>query len=121
MKPTTIYVKDIHLLKQKYKHKIKGFSRITGGGIIDNIPRIINEGYSMNISEQWDVPDVFQWIYNNSDMTVKDMLSTYNCGLGMVVIFEKNTEVTDDLIYLGQIIQSDEYQIHYETIEKSFI
>tara|TARA_Y100000817_G_scaffold314495_1_gene313546 strand:- start:1808 stop:2749 length:942 start_codon:yes stop_codon:yes gene_type:complete len=121
MKPTTIYVKDIHLLKQKYKHKIKGFSHITGGGIIDNIPRIINEGYSMNISEQWDVPDVFQWIYNNSDMTVKDMLSTYNCGLGMVVIFEKNTEVTDDLIYLGQIIQSDEYQIHYETIEKSFI
>ena len=64
MKPTTIYVKDIHLLKQKYKHKIKGFSHITGGGIIDNIPRIINEGYSMNISEQWDVPDVFQWIYN---------------------------------------------------------
>ena len=121
MEPTKIYVNDLERLKQKYKDKIKGFSHITGGGIIDNIPRIINDGFHMELNQSWKIPKIFQWIFRNSDMTIQDMLSTYNCGIGMVIIFEKNTEVTDDLIPLGRIIQSDECRIDYDLVERSFI
>ena len=118
MTPTKIYVKDLNKIKEKYKDKIKGFAHITGGGIIDNIPRIINEGYNMNIDKFWKIPDVFKWIYSNSDMEAIDMLKTYNCGIGMVIIFDKDTEIDifDDLIELGEIIKSDGYKINYNKI-----
>ena len=118
MTPTKIYVKDLNKLKEKYKDKIKGFAHITGGGIIDNIPRIINEGYNMNIDKFWKIPDVFKWIYSNSDMEASDMLKTYNCGIGMVIIFDKDTKIDifDDLIELGEIIKSDGYKINYNKI-----
>ena len=118
MTPTKIYVKDLNKLKEKYKNKIKGFAHITGGGLIDNIPRIINEGYNMNIDKFWNIPNVFKWIYSNSDMKVSDMLKTYNCGIGMVVIFDKNTKIDifDELIELGNIIKSKDYKINYNKI-----
>ena len=118
MTPTKIYVKDLNKLKEKYKNKIKGFAHITGGGLIDNIPRIINEGYNMNIDKSWKIPSVFKWIYSNSDMESSDMLKTYNCGIGMVVIFDKNTEIDifDELIELGNIIKSKDYKINYNKI-----
>ena len=65
MKPTKIYVNDIFQLQQKYKNKIKGFSHITGGGLIDNVPRIISKGFTMNISKPWPIQDIFKWIYTN--------------------------------------------------------
>ena len=77
----------------------------------------------MNITQPWDIPQVFQWIFKSSDMSVKDMLNTYNCGIGMVIIFDKEThiDILDDLIYLGDIIKSNDYKIKYDSIEKSFI
>ena len=119
MKPTRIYVNEIQQLKNKYKNKIKGFVHITGG-LIDNIPRIINEGLSMEIINKWDIPEIFQWIYQNSDMDIEDMLKTYNCGIGMVVIFEKDTIIDDDFIELGRVIQSNEKKIDYTRFISSF-
>ena len=118
MTPTKIYVKDLNKLKEKYKNKIKGFAHITGGGLIDNIPRIINEGYNMNINKFWKIPDIFKWIYSNSNMKASDMLKTYNCGIGMVIIFDKNTKIDifDELIELGNIIKSKDYKINYNKI-----
>ena len=122
MKPTKIYVNDIIYLRGKYGSSIKGISHITGGGIIDNIPRIINEGLNMNITESWEVPEVFHWILKNSDMTVQEMLQTYNCGIGMVLIFDKDTTIDpdDELIKLGEIIQSEDSIVDYQLIEASF-
>ena len=122
MKPTKIYVNDIFQLQKKYKDKIKGFSHITGGGLIDNVPRIITKGFTMNISKPWPIQDIFKWIYTNSDMSIEEMLHTYNCGIGMVIVFEKDIEIdpSDNLIELGKIIQSDNCSIDYPIIEPMF-
>ena len=58
IKPTKIYIDDINYLKQKYNDSIKGFSHITGGGLIDNIPRILDKGYNIDIHCKWNIPDV---------------------------------------------------------------
>ena len=115
IKPTKIYVDDLNLLKNKYSDYIKGFSHITGGGLIDNIPRILDKDLNFNITIS-NIPDVFKWIYDKSDMSIEDMFKTYNCGIGMVIIFDKNVNcdelLTEDLIYLGKVIKSDKHIIN---------
>jgi len=113
--PTKIYVDDLNLLKDKYPDYIKGFSHITGGGLIDNIPRILDKDLNFNITIS-NIPDVFKWIYDKSDMSIEDMFNTYNCGIGMVVIFDRDVNcdelLNEDLIYLGKIIKSDKHIIN---------
>ena len=117
IKPTKIYVNDLNKLKEKYPDYIKGFSHITGGGLIDNIPRILNKDLNFNITIS-NIPDVFKWIYDKSDMSIEDMFKTYNCGIGMVVIFDKNVNcdelLNEDLIYLGKVIKSDKHIINFD-------
>ena len=129
IKPTKIYVKDVEDLKRCFGNSIKGFSHITGGGLIDNIPRLLDNKYKMMLDQEWEVPDVFKWILNSSDMNVEDMLKTYNCGIGMVVILDKSLDLNqiikaindDRLRFLGSIVQSTEHIINYEKIQKNFI
>ena len=115
IKPTKIYVNDLNKLKNKYSEHIKGFSHITGGGLIDNIPRILDKDLNFNITIS-NIPDVFKWIYDKSDMSIEDMFKTYNCGIGMVIIFDGAVNcdelLTEDLIYLGKIIKSDKHIIN---------
>ena len=115
IKPTKIYVEDLNILKNKYKKNIKGFCHITGGGLIDNVPRILDKGYNFDITIK-EIPKIFKWIYNKSDMSIEEMFNTYNCGIGMVVIFDKNVNcdelLREDLIYLGKIIKSDKHIIN---------
>jgi len=117
MIPTKIYVNEINILKSKYEKFIKGFSHITGGGLIDNIPRILEAGYNFSIKIN-EIPEVFKWIYDKSDMSITEMFQTFNCGIGMVIIFDKSINceelLGEDLIYLGEIIKSDNYIINCE-------
>jgi phosphoribosylformylglycinamidine cyclo-ligase len=66
---------------------IKGMAHITGGGLTDNLPRILPEGTAARIDRSaWTVPPLFQWLQRAGDIPEADMLRTFNMGIGMVVI-----------------------------------
>tara|TARA_Y100000389_G_scaffold123496_1_gene120793 strand:+ start:552 stop:1547 length:996 start_codon:yes stop_codon:yes gene_type:complete len=123
--PTKIYVDEVKQIIRNHGKHVKGFAHITGGGLIDNIPRILDSSHNICIDKLWDLPNVFKWVYNNSDCTIEDMFHTYNCGIGMVVIMDKefNDLVIDtdiEMIPLGKIIRSETPSIVYENFTPLF-
>ena len=85
LKPTRIYVKSC--LKALRKDLIKGLAHITGGGLIENIPRILPKNKSVNLdTNKWNKKNVFSWIKKTSGITNIEMLRTFNCGIGMIAI-----------------------------------
>jgi phosphoribosylformylglycinamidine cyclo-ligase len=65
---------------------IKGMAHITGGGITDNLPRILPEGMQARIDRgAWTVPAIFQWLQRTGDVPDEDMLRTFNMGIGLIV------------------------------------
>ena len=84
LKPTRIYVKTILQLKEKYN--IKGISHITGGGFIENIPRMIPEGLRVKIHPgTWPVPPIFTLLQQLGDISDSSIYNTFNMGIGMVL------------------------------------
>ncbi len=82
--PTRIYVKTVlELLKQ---HSIKGMAHITGGGFIENIPRMLPEGCSAAIQlGSWDMPPVFPMLTSLGGLDTRSAYNTFNMGIGMVL------------------------------------
>lgn len=109
--PTKIYYELIPLL-QHYGDKLRGMAHITGGGIIDNLPRILPDGLTFEI-KLWEFPEIFQWIQNQSGMTQLEMLRTFNCGYGIILVFNEKIQNAekDNLEYLGRIIKSNQFKI----------
>ena len=86
--PTKIYVSPI--LELFSKKLIKSCAHITGGGITDNLPRSLNENIKAEIYlSRFNVPKIFKWIQRHG-ITQSEMLRTFNCGYGMLVILEKS-------------------------------
>ncbi len=87
LKPTKIYVKEI--LNLNNKKLINGCANITGGGIIDNIKRIIPNGLCADIDlSKIKVKKIFRWI-KNQNIDDSEMLQTFNCGVGFCLIIDK--------------------------------
>ncbi|MBT4768967.1 MAG: phosphoribosylformylglycinamidine cyclo-ligase [Rhodospirillaceae bacterium] len=83
--PTRIYVKNC--LRAHRSGKVNAFAHITGGGIIENIPRILPKGLCAEIdAASWPLADVFAWLAGNGDILPNDLALTFNCGIGMAVI-----------------------------------
>lgn len=97
LKPTTIYVNQIKNLLEKYN--IKAIANITGGGILKNLPRVLDD--KEFVLENWQWPLIFKEIQNKTKLSNEEMLSTFNCGIGMVVI---TNEFIDNLLPIGKII-----------------
>jgi phosphoribosylformylglycinamidine cyclo-ligase len=80
--------------------RIKGMAHITGGGITDNLPRVLPEGLEAVIDRSsWTVPPVFQWLQRIGNVPADDMLRTFNMGIGLIVVCapEHAAQVMDDL------------------------
>ncbi|MGI9505519.1 MAG: AIR synthase-related protein, partial [Geminicoccaceae bacterium] len=83
--PTRIYVQS--LKAEIAGGRIKGLAHITGGGLVDNVPRVLPDGMMAKIDARaWQAPPVFRWLYEAASMTPESLLRTFNCGIGMVVI-----------------------------------
>ena len=105
--PTKIYVKP--MLKLFEEVTVKGVSHITGGGFYENIPRSIPEGFGAKINkEAIRVLPIFKLIQKTGNISERDMFNTYNMGVGMsVVVNKEDAENKEDATRLEQAIEKD--------------
>ena len=83
--PTRIYVKSALALIRG--SEVKGFAHITGGGLTENAPRVVPDDLDIEIDlGAWALPPVFQWVMRQGGVEEREMLRTFNCGIGMVAI-----------------------------------
>ena len=119
LEPTRIYVKSILSLNKS--HPIHAISHITGGGLLENIPRVLPKNLAAKLdSNSWETPEIFNWIQDQGKIDTTEMYRVLNCGVGMIVIVPK--ESLDDSIRLlnsngedswliGEIVSSDVNQV----------
>jgi phosphoribosylformylglycinamidine cyclo-ligase len=85
MAPTRLYVKPLLALMQQLT--VKGMAHITGGGITENVPRVLPSNVVADIdSKTWQMPKLFEWLREQGNVDAQEMFRTFNCGIGMVVI-----------------------------------
>ena len=115
LEPTRIYVKPVlNLLQEVQLHAL---AHITGGGLSGNICRVIPDGLVAVIERaSWDFPGVFEWIQKNGNIADSEMLNTFNCGMGMVLVVAakdapavvKNLEAQGEKVWLAGRIEKAE-------------
>ncbi len=85
MKPTKLYVKSVLALLEAVP--VKGMAHITGGGITENVPRVLPSGLMAEINgSSWEMPALFKWLQEQGNIAPNEMYKTFNCGIGMAVI-----------------------------------
>ena len=110
IKPTKLYADLFYNLQKKIS--IHGAAHITGGGITDNVPRILPDKFMAKINlSSWSFPKIFKLIQTKAALADQDMLKTFNCGIGMVLIIDKKDLkklllVTTKLKYKPKVIGS---------------
>jgi phosphoribosylformylglycinamidine cyclo-ligase len=106
LKPTKIYVKPVLSLLDKFN--IKGIAHITGGGLLENVPRILPDKLRGVISKNsWKKPYIFELIQKAGEIEEREMYRTFNMGIGMVLVIEENekSEILSELERFGEKAQ----------------
>ncbi|CAA6821523.1 MAG: Phosphoribosylformylglycinamidine cyclo-ligase (EC [uncultured Thiotrichaceae bacterium] len=124
LKPTKIYVKPVlNAIKQFDIHAV---AHITGGGLTENLPRVLpNMSKAVIDLQSWEQPPVFNWLQENGNIEAMEMLRTFNCGIGMMLVVP--AELEEDVINalrldnikawrIGEIEASDANEAHVEYI-----
>ena len=97
--PTIIYADVVSQLVTSLE--IHGLCHITGGGLLENVPRIIPEGFTANIdSSTWQRPEIFNWLRQAGEINSEEMYRVFNCGIGMIVVLPEHQ--TDQAIEICQ-------------------
>lgn len=120
--PTRIYVKSLLSLLKKID--VHALAHITGGGLTENLPRVIPENLNAQINlKAWQYPAIFDWLQSNGNVSQADMLITFNCGVGMVVCVAAEdeaqtvhllTELGENAFVMGEIIEGNgKAEVHY--------
>jgi phosphoribosylformylglycinamidine cyclo-ligase len=105
LNPTRIYVRPV--LDAMRIDGMHGLAHITGGGLTENVPRILPEGLGAQIHlGSWDLPPVFAWLQSSGGMSRDEMLRTFNCGIGLVVVVapEANAAIRAVLENAGETV-----------------
>ena len=90
LEPTTIYVRRLLPLVQE--HRIKGLAHITGGGLLENIPRVLPQDcHAIIDTGQWELPAIFAVLQQGGRIAPEEMARTFNCGVGMALIVSAAT------------------------------
>lgn len=122
LEPTKIYVKPV-LAAINADVKIKGIAHITGGGLSENIPRVLPENVIAELQyKNWVRPKIFDWLQQNGNIADAEMARTFNCGIGLILVVAaeevaKLTQILQDhgekVFQIGEIKarQNDEHQI----------
>jgi len=85
--PTRLYVKPVLALLAEHRAAIHGMAHITGGGLSENIIRVVPEGLGLRINpETWPLPPLFAWLQQEGHLPDSEMWRTFNCGIGFVLI-----------------------------------
>jgi phosphoribosylformylglycinamidine cyclo-ligase len=85
--PTRLYVKQS--LEAVRAGGVNALAHITGGGLTENLPRVLPEGMGATIDlDAWDLPPVFKWLAATGDMAEGELLKTFNCGIGMILVVD---------------------------------
>ncbi len=89
LEPTRIYVKTVRKLRQKFR--IKAVAHITGGGLLENIPRVLPKKCTAVLdSTTWNLPPVMELIRRDGDVEADEMRRTFNCGIGLVIVVKSS-------------------------------
>lgn len=108
--PTRIYVKPVLEVLRKYPGAVHGMSHITGGGLEDNVPRTIPEGYCAEIDATlWTLPPVFKWLKETGRLTYTDLARTLNTGIGFVMVVA--ADEAEDIVHTLQDLGETVYEI----------
>lgn len=95
LEPTRIYTRNLLELSQQFD--IQAIAHITGGGLIDNIPRVLPDNCAAKINlNSWQMPAVFDWLQQAGNIEQNEMYRTFNCGTGMVLVVDD--EILDDCV-----------------------
>jgi phosphoribosylformylglycinamidine cyclo-ligase len=89
LEPTRIYVRAVKMVYRNYrvKHVVHGIAHITGGGLIDNPPRILPDGCAIRLARgSWPIPPVFPWLQRLGSVEQAEMDHVFNMGIGLVVV-----------------------------------
>jgi phosphoribosylformylglycinamidine cyclo-ligase len=85
--PTRIYVKPVLALAKKVP--LKGLAHITGGGLVENIPRVLSAGLGARINKNaWPMPPLFSWLQQQGNVADSEMHRVFNCGIGMIIVVD---------------------------------
>jgi len=119
IEPTKIYVKSILSLINKVP--VNAISHITGGGLLENLPRIMPSHLAAKIdSTSWGLPEIFQWLQAEGNIDITEMYRVFNCGVGMVVVVpEAKSQLTIDHLnmcgenawLIGEVVKSNGQQV----------
>ena len=120
LEPTRLYVRALKTVYRHYRVKriIHGIAHITGGGLIDNPPRILPEGTAIRIAKgSWEMPKVFPWLQTLGGVPDAEMFRVFNMGIGMVVIVSEyyadaivralRTEANTPAWVIGEVIEGN--------------
>ena len=125
LNPTRIYVSAC--LNVIGNGKIKALAHITGGGLLENIPRVLPSTCGVEIDgKSWNAPPVFNWLQKSGNITDEEMARTFNCGIGMIVIVKDEDEEQtinefinqgEMAVKIGKVTNSQNQKVDLQNLE----